>query len=126
LVWGREQHTELVAVMKALHPLVPPRPPGGPGPFALSTPGLLEDLATRSGFTVAETGYIELPYEYPDQAATLRAQCSSAPAVLAARTSGEAAVKDAIIRALAPYRTTLGGYRIETEYRYLTAKRADG
>jgi SAM-dependent methyltransferase len=126
LVWGREQHTELVAVMKALHPLVPPRPPGGPGPFALSAPGLLEDLATRSGFTVAETGYIELPYEYPDEAATLRAQCSSAPAVLAARTSGEAAVKDAIIRALAPYRTTSGGYRIETEYRYLTAKRADG
>jgi SAM-dependent methyltransferase len=121
LVWGRQEHTELVAIMKALHPLAPPRPPGGPGAFALSPPGLLEDLITGSGLTPLEAGYIELPYEYPDQATMLRAQCSSAPAVLAARTSGEAKVSEAIISALLPYRTESGGYRIQTEYRYLTA-----
>lgn len=122
LVWGREEHTGLVAVLRALHPLVPPRPPGGPGPFALSPPGLLEELATRAGLSPAETGYIELPYEYPDQATMLRAQCSSGPAVLAARTSGTEAVEDAIVGALAPYRTASGGYRIETEYRFFTAE----
>ena len=121
LVWGREQHTELLAVMKALHPLVPPRPAGSSGPFALSPPGALEDLAARSGWTQIQTGYVELPYEYPDQATMLRAQCSSAPAVLAARTSGEATVEHAITSALAPYRTASGGYRLKTEYRYLTA-----
>jgi SAM-dependent methyltransferase len=121
LVWGREEHTELVAVLKALHPLVPPRPAGGPGPFALSPPGVLEELMTRAGLTPAETGYIELPYEYPDQATMLRAQCSSGPAVLAARTSGHETVEAAIVDALAPYRTASGGYRIETEYRFLTA-----
>jgi SAM-dependent methyltransferase len=121
LVWGREQHTELTAVMKALHPLVPPRPPGSPGPFALSPPGLLEELVSRGGFTPREAGYIQLPYEYPDQETMLRAMCSSAPAVLAIRTSGEATVKDAIGSALAPYRTPSGGYRVETEYRYLAA-----
>lgn len=63
LVWGREEHTELVAVMKALHPLVPPRPPGGPGPFALSPPGVLEDFVRRGGFEATETGYLQLPYE---------------------------------------------------------------
>jgi SAM-dependent methyltransferase len=121
LVWGRQEHTELVAVMKALHRLAPPRPPGSPGAFALTSPGLLEDLVTRSGFTSIETGYIELPYEYPDQATMLRAQCSSAPVVLAARTSGEAKVREAITSALDPYRTASGGYRLQTEYRYLTA-----
>jgi SAM-dependent methyltransferase len=84
LVWGRQEKTQLVAVMKALHPLMPPRPPGGPGAFVLSPPGVLEEFVTRSGFTLTETGYLELPYQYPDQATMLRAQCSSAPAVLAA------------------------------------------
>jgi 2-polyprenyl-3-methyl-5-hydroxy-6-metoxy-1,4-benzoquinol methylase len=121
LVWGREQHTELLAVMKALHPLVPPRPAGTSGPFALSAPGILEKLAGRSGWTAIETGYIELLYDYPDQATMLRAQCSSAPAVLAARASGEATVEHAITSALAHYRTTTGGYRLKAEYRYLTA-----
>jgi hypothetical protein len=50
----------------------------------------------------------------------LRAECSSAPAVLAARTSGQATVEHAITSALAPYRTASRGYRLKTEYRYLT------
>lgn len=124
LVWGREQHTDLLAVMKALHTLAPPRPAGSPGPFALSAPGVLEDLIAGGGWTQIQTGYIQLPYKYPDQATMLRAQCSSAPAVLAARTSGEEAVQHAIIRALAPFRTAAGGYELRTEYRYLTARRS--
>jgi SAM-dependent methyltransferase len=121
LVWGRQENMDLVAVMKALHPLAPPRPPGSPGAFALSPSGVLEDLVTGSGFTPKETGYIELPYEYPDHATMLRAQCSSAPAVLAARTSGEANVVAALANAMEPYRTETGGYRLQNEYRYLTA-----
>ena len=121
LVWGRQERTELVAVMKALHPLAPPRPQGSPGAFALSAPGLLEDLVTRSGLTPHEAGYLELPYHYPHHATMIRAQCSSAPAVLAVRTSGDEKVRDAITSALLPYRTESGGYRINTEYRYVTA-----
>jgi SAM-dependent methyltransferase len=121
LVWGRQEHTDLVAVMKALHPLAPPRPPGSPGAFALSAPGMLEDLVTGSGLTPLEDGYLESPYEYADEAMMLRAQSSSAPAVLAARTSGGTKVEEAILMALLPYRTESGGYRLRTEYRFLTA-----
>ena len=95
---------------------------GSPGAFSLSAPGALEELVARSGLTPMEAGYIELPYEYPDQETMLRAQCSSAPAVLAVRTSGEARVKEAIVNALLPYRTESGGYRVQTEYRYLMAR----
>jgi hypothetical protein len=106
--------------MKALHPLAPPRPPGSPGAFALTPPGLLEDLVAASGLTTTDAGYIELPYEYPDQATMLRAQGSSAPAVLAARTSGEAKVTEALVGALEAYRTPAGGYRLRNAYRYVT------
>ena len=113
LVWGRQEKMDLVAVMKALHPLAPPRPPGSPGAFALTPPGLLEDLVTSSGLTPTDAGYIELPYEYPDQTTMLRAQCSSAPAVLAGSTSGEAEVREAIANAMELYRTASGGYRLD-------------
>lgn len=121
LVWGREEHTDLVAVMKSLHPLVPPRPSGSPGPFALSSPGFLESLVSGSGLTPNDTGYIDAPYEYPDQTTMLRAICSSAPAVLAARTAGETKVQAVVAAALEPYRTPSGRYRLQTEYRFLTA-----
>jgi SAM-dependent methyltransferase len=122
VVWGREEHTELVAALRALAPLLPPAPPGAPGPFALSYPGALEALMTQAGLTPTNDGYIELTFEYPDETALLKGNNSNGPVVLAERTSGEAAVTTAIRNAFAPFRTASGAYRIETEWRYVTAR----
>jgi SAM-dependent methyltransferase len=121
VVWGREEHTELVAALRALAPLLPPAPPGAPGPFALSYPGQLEALVERAGLTPSDEGYIELTLEYPDDTSLLKGNNSNGPVVLAERNSGEAAVANAVLHALAPFRTASGGYRIETEWRYVTA-----
>jgi SAM-dependent methyltransferase len=122
VVWGREEHTELVAALRALGPLLPPAPVDAPGPFALSYPGALEALAERACLTPTDDGYIEVTFEYPDATALLKGNCSNGPVVLAERTSGEAAVAGAVFYALAPFRTAAGAYRIETEWRYVTAK----
>lgn len=122
LVWGREENTELVAALAALRPLLPPAPPGAPGPFALSYPGALEALVARGGLTPVDDGYIQVPFEYPDEETFLRANNANGPVVLAARTSGDAAVVDSVRRAFAPFRTAAGGYRIETEWRWVTAR----
>ena len=121
LVWGREERTELVAALRALGPLLPPAPPDAPGPFALSYPGQLEALVKRAGLMPTDDGYLEVTFEYRDQTALLKGNASNGPVVLAERTSGEAAVVDAVLGALAPFRTASGTYRIETEWRYLTA-----
>ncbi len=120
-VWGREERTELVAVLHALQPLLPPGTPGALGPFALSYEGVLEGIIDRAGLTLREAGYLEGTFEYPDEATLLRAMAASGPAVLAVRTSGRDAVRYAISAALAPYRTGAGGYRIEIEWRYVLA-----
>jgi hypothetical protein len=69
----------------------------------------------------ADDGYIEATFEYTDETTLLKANRSAGPAVLAERTSGEAAGNDAMRGAFTPYRTTSGAYRIETEWRYVTA-----
>jgi SAM-dependent methyltransferase len=122
LVWGRESHTELVAILRALRPLLPPAPPDAPGPFALSEEGALEALVMRAGLEPIDGGYIEAPFEYPDEKSLLRATLASGPATLAIRTSGENAVRQAALDAFAPFRTAHGGYRIETEWRYVIAR----
>ena len=121
VIWGREEHTELVAALRALGPLLPPAPPGASGPFALSYAGALEALVERAGLTPTDDGYIELTFEYPDETTLLKGNNSNGPVVLAERNSGEAVVADALRHALAPFRTASGAYRIETEWRYVTA-----
>lgn len=46
--WGRPDDCEAAAYLHALGTLLPPPPPGAPGPFALSEPGALVSLATHS------------------------------------------------------------------------------
>jgi len=121
VVWGREERTEFVAVLRALRPLLPPAPAGAPGPFALSYPGALEELVAKSGLTPAGDGYFDATFAYPDEAAMLKGNLAAGPAVLAARTSGDGAVAAALVDALAPFRTASGSYRIESEWRYVKA-----
>ena len=122
VVWGREENTELVAALRALSPLLPPAPPGAPGPFALSYPGALEALLEQAGLTPTDDGYIELAFEYPDETALVKGNNSNGPVVLAERTSGRTTVIDAVLGSLAPFRNASGAYRIETEWRYVTAR----
>ena len=121
VVFGREERIELVAKWRALASLVPSVPKLGPSPLSLSGPGILEDLLPRAGLELAEAGYFQGRFEFPDQATMLRAQRATPAAVNAERLVGQAAVIEAITSAFAPCRTSTGGYRIEFESRYLKA-----
>jgi SAM-dependent methyltransferase len=121
LVWGREEHTELVAMLRAFGSLLPAAPPDAPGPFSLSYEGTLDGLVTRAGLTTRDAGYFDATFDYQDEDAMLRGLTAGGPAVLASRAAGPAAVRDALSSALAPYRTDSGRYRIETEWRYVLA-----
>jgi SAM-dependent methyltransferase len=121
VVWGRQEHTELVAALRALGPLLPPARSGAPGPFALSYPGALEALVAQAGLIPTDDGYMELTFEYPDETTLLKGNNSNGPVILAERNAGQATVANAVRNALAPFRTVSGAYRIETEWRYVTA-----
>jgi SAM-dependent methyltransferase len=121
VVFGREDHVELTAKFRALARFLPPKPPDAPGPMALSGPGVLDALVERSGLAPTDAGYLQGQSEFPDEATMLRGQRSTPMAVFAERAAGEEAVRDAILRAYAPYRTASGGYRLEIEWRYVKA-----
>jgi hypothetical protein len=122
LTWGQPEHCEAAAILKALGSLLPPPPPGAPGPFALSAPGALEDLARKAGLTTIRAAEFGTRWEYPDRETALRAHLSSGPAAKAIKHAGEERVAAAVGDAIAPFRTAAGGYALENSWRYVLAR----
>jgi SAM-dependent methyltransferase len=117
--WALPERCPAAAYLAALKPLLPPAPPGAPGPFALSAPGALEDLAVQSGLTPMDAEEVACPWIYADDDSALRGLLASGPAVKAIQTSGEDAVREAVLHAIAPFADGAGGYCIGSAFRYL-------
>ena len=121
LTWGQPEHCQAAAIISALGRLLPPPPPGAPGPFALSAAGALEDLAQRAGLTPSHVAEFSTRWEYRDRKTALRAHLSSGPAAKAMRAVGEQTVTGAIGDAIEPFRTAAGAYTLENRWRFLLA-----
>lgn len=120
-VFGKPEENESSAYIFALGSLLPPPPPGAPGPYALSADGALEALAIQAGMTpgIAET--VDCPWDYPDEKTALRGLLSSGPAIRAIQDKGEDMVRDTVLSVLAPFKTRSGGYHLKNNYRYMIA-----
>ncbi len=122
MVWGPPEKTPAAALLRALGPLLPPAPPGAPGPFALSDETALRTFAENGGLKPVEVFDVDAPFEYPDEATALKGLGAGAPAIRAMEHSGEAAVVDAHRKALAPFRRADGSYKIGATFRCLLAR----
>jgi ubiquinone/menaquinone biosynthesis C-methylase UbiE len=120
--WGRPEGMEAAQLIAALRPMLPPAPPGAPGPFALSDETTLRTFAVESGLQVIEVFDTDAPWEYADLPTALRALKSSGVAVRAIEFSGEPAVDDAHTQALGPFRRADGSYRVNATFRSLLAR----
>lgn len=121
MTWGAPAGMEAAALVAALKPLLPPPPPGSGGPFALSEPGKLEELAASAGLTPLEVFDVQAPWHYPDLDTAQRGLGSSGVAAKAAEISGQDALDAAHAGALAPFRQTDGSYRIGATFQVLMA-----
>jgi SAM-dependent methyltransferase len=124
--WGPPEECGTARLIQRLGALLPPPPPGAPGPFALSAPGALEALAAGAGLSDAEPGALDTTWHYRDETALIRACLSSGPAARAIDVAGEAVVIDAAVDAHAPFRTVAGGYAVPNTWRFVVARKPAG
>jgi SAM-dependent methyltransferase len=122
MIWGTAQECEPAAYLAALGALLPPPPPGAPGPFALSQPGGLESLVSGAGLTAGERRVVSCPWEFPDEATLLRGMLSAGPAARAIAHSGEAASREAVLASCAPFRRSDGSYQLACTFHHLTCR----
>jgi SAM-dependent methyltransferase len=122
VTWGEPEGMPAVAVITALKPLMPPPPPGAPGPFALSDEKALRQFAGNAGLTPLEVFDVDCPFSFPDEATAVRGWNASGVAVRASQVASEAAVGEAHAKAIAPFRRPDGSYHIGASFRCLLAR----
>jgi SAM-dependent methyltransferase len=120
--WGPYEECEASGHLKALAALLPPPPPGAPGPFALSDEARARALVREAGLTPVAMADVDCPWSYPDLETALRAMLSAGPAEKAIRASSVERAREAVASAIAPFRTATGGYHMSNKFRYLIAR----
>lgn len=121
MTWGEPAGMEAASLVAAMKSLMPPAPPGAPGPFALSDEAALRGFVQAGGLTPVAVFDVETPWAYPDLATALRGFSAAGVAVRAVEHVGEAAFAEAIGAAFAPFRQADGSYRIGARARCLIA-----
>jgi SAM-dependent methyltransferase len=121
-VWGLPETCEAAAHLKALGSLMPPPPPGAPGPFALSDESKLKSLASDAGLTPGAIVDVPCPWVYPDLKMALIGMLSAGPAERAIRASSLEHAREAVAAAIEPFRKAGGSYRLNNTFRYLVAR----
>jgi SAM-dependent methyltransferase len=122
MTWGMPDGMQAASLVGALRPLLPPPPPGAPGPFALSDQTALRAFAAAAGLTPFEVFDVESPWSYPDEATAVRGLNSSGVAARAMENTSEAAVSEAHLQAVAPFRRAGGDYHIGASFRCMLAR----
>jgi SAM-dependent methyltransferase len=118
LTWGTPEQCDAAAYLAAVGKLLPPPPPGAPGPFALSEPTALTALFDDSGLAVAAIADVPCEWRYPDEPTAVAGLIASGPVAHAIEHAGEQAVRAAVKAFLVPFRTADGGYRLTNSFRY--------
>jgi 2-polyprenyl-3-methyl-5-hydroxy-6-metoxy-1,4-benzoquinol methylase len=121
--WGKPEHMGFASLIDALTPLLPPRPPGSLGIYALSNEAALTALAESAGLQPLSIDVLDCVFAYPDLKTALRGLASSGRAARAIECTSEAAVDQAHAEALRRFRCSDGGYRIDASMICLTARR---
>lgn len=122
MTWGQPDRMQFTSLLAALRPLLPPPPPGAPGPFALSEETALRAFAAGAGLEPVNVFDIESPRHYPNLSVALSGLCSSGNAIRAIENSSEAAASEAYTEALTPFRQPDGSFRISATFRCLLAQ----
>jgi SAM-dependent methyltransferase len=125
MTWGPPDGMPAASIVAALRPLMPPPPPGAPGPFALSGEVTLRDLVAANGLDVEFVGDVQTAFAYPDLETGIRALNSSGVAERACRHAGVEAVEAAHRTALMPFVEVVGGrVRVPAVFRYVIARKS--
>ena len=119
---GNPAERQVAVLLTALQPLLPPPPPGAPGPFALSDETALRAFAAGAGLAPDELFDVGCHWTYPSLSVAQRGLRSSGLAARAVANAGEDAVYAAQERALQPFRQADGSYAVPVTYRCLLAR----
>ena len=123
MIWGNREDCEAASFLKAVGSLMPPPPPGAPGPFALTENHLLEDLLVKTGLEIIDSNDVSARWDYPDKETALKGFMSSGPVTATIAFSGLEKVTQTIAESMQPYIRQNGRVIYDNKFRVITARK---
>jgi SAM-dependent methyltransferase len=119
LNWAPADQCDAGAYLQGLGALMPPPPPGAPGPFALSDEAALRDLFARAGLDVRSIDDVPCRWSYPDEPTAIAGLECAGPVVRVAEHAGWEAVHTVTRSFLEPFKDGSGGYALTNTFRFV-------
>lgn len=122
-IWGKEENCDAGAVLKAVGALLPPPPPGTPGPFALSEDGKVEAICESVGLRVLAKQSVSCPWHFANVEELYKGFMCTGPCVKAAEVVGEEKVTAAIRQSAEPFTLADGIYHMRNQFTFFITER---
>lgn len=122
-IWGKEEECDAGSVLKAVAALLPPPPPGTPGPFALSEDGKVETICKSVGLKVISRQTVFCPWQFTSIEDLQRGFLCTGPCVKAVQAVGESEVRKAIIQSAQPYNLADGIYFMKNHFTFFITEK---
>lgn len=123
MIWGNKEDCEAATYLKAVGSLLPPPPPGAPGPFALTEDHLLESILKEIGFKIIDDADLPSIWDYPDMETALKGLLAVGPAAKAVENSGFQKVYETVSEAVRPYVQANGHVVYKNKFRVVIAEK---
>ena len=122
-IWDKPELSEATQVLKAIGSLLPPPPPGTPGPFALSEDGAMETIVNKIGMNLIYKTKVGCPLLYTQLPDGIKSFMGTGPAAAACDYTGEKKVKEIIATALLPFKVTEDFYHLQNQFLVFIAEK---
>lgn len=115
-IWDKPEMSDATNILKAIGSLLPPPPPGTPGPFALSEDGKIEAIGRSLGLKTIYQARVSCPALYYTLNDAVKSFLSTGPAAAAMNNVSERVVQQTIAAAFRPYHLTEDMYHLQNSF----------
>ena len=122
-IWDKPEMSDATDVLKSIGALLPPPPPGTPGPFALSEEGKVENSCDSIGLKVIYKTRVACPILYASLADGVKSFMGTGPAAAAVNNSNQQIVEEVVAKALQPFRVADEFYFLQNHFLVFIAEK---
>ena len=121
--WDKPEMSEATNVLKSIGTLLPPPPPGTPGPFALSEDGRIESSFEKNGLKLIHKSRVACPFLYASLSDAVKSFMGTGPAAAALNNNEKKVVEQAITKALKPFELVDGFHFLQNHFLVFIAEK---
>lgn len=122
-IWDKPELSDATYILKSISALLPPPPPGTPGPFALSEDGRIESSLKNAGLKLSYKTTVQCPFLYASLAHGVKSFMGTGPAAAAVKHNETQTVERTIADALQSFRVTDGFYFLQNQFLVFIAEK---